>query len=454
MTRNMSYLLDFKEFNRGYVTFWGRANGGRITSKGTIHIDNLYFEDVYFVKELKFNLFSLPDENHILLRVPRKNNMYSVDIKNIVPQESLTCVVAKATLDESMLWHRRLGHINFKNINKFVKDNLVRDLPSESFENEQTCVACLKGKPHQASSTKDEILGILKKLITEIENLVDKKVKVIRSDNGTEFKNSVLNDFYAMKDECYFIGYSMHSKAFRVYNIRTKRVEENLHIEFLENKPIVVAAGPKWLFDIDMLTESMNYVLVIIGINSNDFVESSCDAKNKYDNGVNKDSRINAHEKSANSINDVNTVGPSINTSSTDFDIGSLNINTVSPTVSTTSPETTHANFLGDQPKGDMSNINTTYQVPSTLNTRIHKDHSLDLVIGDVQSGVMTRKLSKTTHEQGFITIVYEDKTHEDLNTCLFACFLSQIELTLKHYHGGDPPPLEIPDVTTFPKDN
>nr|GEY69216.1 hypothetical protein [Tanacetum cinerariifolium] len=108
--------------------------------------------------------------------------------------------------------------------------------------------------------------------------------------------------------------------------------------------------------------------------------QSSCAAKNKNDNGVNKDSGIDAHEKSANNINDVNTVGPSINTASTDFDTGSLNINNVSLTVSTASPEATHANFFGDQPEGDMSNINTTYQVPSTPNTRIHKDHSLDLI--------------------------------------------------------------------------
>nr|GEU85737.1 hypothetical protein [Tanacetum cinerariifolium] len=148
------------------------------------------------------------------------------------------------------------------------------------------------------------------------------------------------------------------------------------------------------------------------------------------DNGVNKDSGINAHEKSVNSINDVNTVGLSINTASTDFDTGSLNINTDSPTVSTASPEVTYADFLSDKLEEDMSNINTTYQVLSTLNTRIHKDHSLDLVIGDVQSGVMIRKMTKTTQEQGFITTVYKEKTHEDLNTCLFGYFLSQIEPT------------------------
>ncbi|GKE21910.1 hypothetical protein Tco_1433422 [Tanacetum coccineum] len=129
MIGNMSYLSNFKEFDGGYVTFGGGAKGGRITSKGTLKIGKLDFEDVYFVKELQFNLFSvsqmcnkknsvlftdtgcfvlspdfkLTDESQVLLKVSRKNNMYSVDMKNIVPKESLPCLVAKATLDESML---------------------------------------------------------------------------------------------------------------------------------------------------------------------------------------------------------------------------------------------------------------------------------------------------------------------------------------------------------------
>ncbi|GJU19629.1 ribonuclease H-like domain-containing protein [Tanacetum coccineum] len=179
MTGNIAHLSDFKDFDGGYVTFGGGAYGGRISGKGTIKTDNLDFDDVYFVKELKFNLFSvsqmcdkknyvlftdseclvlspnfkLPDENQILLKIPRQDNMYSFDMKNIVPKDGLTCLVAKATSEESMLWHRRLGHVNFKNINKLVKENLVRDLPLKRFENDQTCVACLKGKQHRASFT-------------------------------------------------------------------------------------------------------------------------------------------------------------------------------------------------------------------------------------------------------------------------------------------------------------
>ncbi|GKC59660.1 ribonuclease H-like domain-containing protein [Tanacetum coccineum] len=112
-----------------YVTFGGGAHDGRISGKGTLKTDSIDFED-------------LPGESQILLKIPRKDNMYSFDMKNIVPKETLTCLVAKTTSDESMLWHRRLGHINFKNINKLVKDNLVRGLPTKRFENEPN-LCCL-----------------------------------------------------------------------------------------------------------------------------------------------------------------------------------------------------------------------------------------------------------------------------------------------------------------------
>nr|GEZ76871.1 ribonuclease H-like domain-containing protein [Tanacetum cinerariifolium] len=124
MTRNMSYISDFEELNGRYVAFGGNPNGGNISGK---------------------------DENQVLLKVPRENNMYNVNLKNIVPSGDLTCLFAKAALDESNLWHRRLGHINFKTINKLVKGNLVRGLPSKVFENDHTCVACKKGKQHKAS---------------------------------------------------------------------------------------------------------------------------------------------------------------------------------------------------------------------------------------------------------------------------------------------------------------
>ncbi|GJS72180.1 putative ribonuclease H-like domain-containing protein [Tanacetum coccineum] len=330
MTGNMSYLSDFKKFDGGYVTFGGGAKGGKITSK-----ENL----------------KTADESQVLLTVPRKNNMYSVDMKNI------------------------------------------------------------------------------------------NRVLVVKPHNKTPYE-LFRGKFDGKSDEGFFIRYSLNSKDFRVYNIRTRKVEENLHIRLLEYKPIIAGNGTKWLFDIDVLTKSMNYVPVVTCTNSNDLVGTeesigtshsskearssqdnilmplrkdgslfdsssknanndephpSSDVEKKDDECVNKESGIDDQERPENNTQDVNTVGPSINTAST-------NVNT------------------------DMSNITTTYPVPSTPNTRIHKDHSLDHVIGDIQSGVLTRRITKTSNEQGFISDVYEGKTHEDLHTCLFACFLSQVE--------------------------
>ncbi|GJT99662.1 ribonuclease H-like domain-containing protein [Tanacetum coccineum] len=155
-----TYLTDYEEIDGGFIAFGGNSKGGKNTRKGKIRTDKLDFEDVYFVKELKFNLFSvlqmcdkknsvlftdiacvvlspdfkLTDESHVLLKVPRKDNMYIVDLKNVVPQEGLTCLFAKATPNKSNLWHRRLGHVNFKTMNKLVKGDLVTGLPSKLFE--------------------------------------------------------------------------------------------------------------------------------------------------------------------------------------------------------------------------------------------------------------------------------------------------------------------------------
>nr|GEW30835.1 hypothetical protein [Tanacetum cinerariifolium] len=108
ITGNMSYLSDFEEINGGYVAFGGNPKGGKISRKDT--------GCIVLSPEFK----SL-DENQVLLRVHRENNMYNVDLKNIVPSRDLTCLFAKETLYKSNLWHRRLSHINFKTMNKLVK---------------------------------------------------------------------------------------------------------------------------------------------------------------------------------------------------------------------------------------------------------------------------------------------------------------------------------------------
>ncbi|GKA56757.1 putative ribonuclease H-like domain-containing protein, partial [Tanacetum coccineum] len=603
MTCNMSYLTNFKEFDGGYVTFGGGAKGGRVTGKGTLKTGKLDFEDMYFVKELKFNLFSvsqmcdnkngvlfidtgcfdlssdfkLTDESQVLLKVPRKHNMYSVDMKNIVPKESLTCLVAKATLDESMLWHRRLGKQHRASCKSKVQNSITQplfmlhmDLFGLTFVcslmNKKYCLVVTDDYSRFTwvffLATKDETSGVLKSFITEIENLVDKKVKIIRCDNGTEFKNRVMSEFCEKKgikkefsiartpqqngvaerrnkilieaartiladsklpttfwaeaintacymqnrvlvvkphnktryelfrgikpalsfmrpfgchvfilntidhlgkfdgksDKGFFVGYSLSSKAFRVYNIRTRKVEEYMHVKFLENKPMITD-GPKWLFDIDSLTSLMNYVPVVAGTNSNDFAGTQAsidagtssketgssqnyifdtgkkddnDAGKKDDEKLSKEDGTGDHEWSEkeNSTNDVNTVGTNINTVSPPVNTVSLSSyqpqSEDSPLRKNDTYEATCDDFFGDE--ADISNITNSYTVLSTHVTRIHKDHSLDNVIGDVQSGVQTRKMTEPADEQGIISVVYEGKTHEDLHTCLYYYFLSQIK--------------------------
>ncbi|KAJ9544997.1 hypothetical protein OSB04_024704 [Centaurea solstitialis] len=223
MTGNRFILQDFKIFDGGDVAFGDNPKGGKIKGKG----------------------FKI-DESQILLRTPRKDNVYCLDLERIPSSQPLNCLFSKASHDESNLWHRRMCHMNFKNMNKLVKNNLVRGLPRKEFICNDNCVACLKGKQHKCShkskevnnissplqlihidlfgptnvmsigkksyclvivddfsrftwvyflKTKDETSGLIKSFVTRIENQANLKVKVIRSDNGTEFKNSDINSF-------------------------------------------------------------------------------------------------------------------------------------------------------------------------------------------------------------------------------------------------------------------
>ncbi|GJX21025.1 hypothetical protein Tco_0223702 [Tanacetum coccineum] len=89
---------------------------------------------------------------------------------------------------------------------------------------------------------------------------------------------------WVVADEGFFVGYSLNSKAFRVFNSRTRIMEENLHIRFSESTPNVVGSGPDWLFDIDALTRIMNYEPIVAGTQSNGFAgtkpsDNTCQAR-------------------------------------------------------------------------------------------------------------------------------------------------------------------------------
>nr|GEX44499.1 putative ribonuclease H-like domain-containing protein [Tanacetum cinerariifolium] len=149
----------------------------------------------------------LPDESQVLLRVLRKNNMYNVNLKNIVPSGDLTCLFKKETIDESNLWHRRLARINFKTINKLVKVNLVRGLPTKVFENDNTRVACKKGKQHRASYKTKPVSSIDQPLFrlhidlfgpTFVKRLNKKSYCLVITDDYSRFSWVF---FLATKDE-------------------------------------------------------------------------------------------------------------------------------------------------------------------------------------------------------------------------------------------------------------
>ncbi|GJY67145.1 ribonuclease H-like domain-containing protein [Tanacetum coccineum] len=147
MTGNKSFLTDYQEINGGFISFGGSSKGGKITGKGKIRTGKLDFEDVYFVKELKFNLFSVSQ---------------MCDKKN------------------SVLFHLEL--------NVFVSISYFKLLDETSNFSWVFFLA-----------TKDETPEILKNFITGIENQIDHKVKTIRCDNGIEFKNRIMNEFCEIK---------------------------------------------------------------------------------------------------------------------------------------------------------------------------------------------------------------------------------------------------------------
>ncbi|KAI3797394.1 hypothetical protein L1987_32650 [Smallanthus sonchifolius] len=349
---------------------------------------------------------SKPPPEKILLTAQRKDNLYVLDMNKITPFGSVSCFLSKASVDESSLWHRRLSHVNVKTIKKLVKGNLVRGIPDKEFQLDDHCIACLKGKQHKSSHrpktlnsndiplqllhmdlfgptnvmsmgkksyclvitddytrfswvyflrTKDETTEILKSFNLRVENQSNQKVKTIRCDQGTEFKNQTLNcfcenkgiqrqycaprtpqqngvaerrnrtliesarsmladsklpltfwaeavsttcyvqnrvlivkplnktpyelwfnrvpyigflkpfgypciilitssvlpKFGAKSDEGYFLGYSSQSKAYRVFNSRTRIFEESTNMECREHIPCEKGKGLDWLFDID-----------------------------------------------------------------------------------------------------------------------------------------------------------------------------------------------------------
>nr|GEU48276.1 putative reverse transcriptase, RNA-dependent DNA polymerase [Tanacetum cinerariifolium] len=425
MTGNISYLSEYEPFNGGYVSFGHER--GKITGKSSIKTGKLEFKNVYFMEELKYNLFSvsqiydnknsvlftdtkclvlrkdfkLVDDKHVLLRTPRQQNMYTIDLKNIVPHKNLSCLIAKASVDEIMLWHKRLGHLNFKTMNKLIRSNLVKGFPSKSFENDHSCVACLKGKQHKASFF---VVGA-------------------SSTNSSGIKEDV---HQSMK-------------------------EKESHLRF--------TALPNWFHEAQM--ETLNATALkddAIPVNN---------APQQEQQKVNKDKEV---PESSGNLNPTASIKVSINDS---FELASTStVETVVPTVSThvptdslSAPLVTSSvpriisrggssfpeplslgnamsfeNRLEDffrytsnavrlnEVEADLSNMETHIQVSPTPTLKIHKEHPKSQIIGPVDTRVQTKQKTKNVDEQSFIATIYQKANPDFLHHCLFSCFLSQEE--------------------------
>ncbi|GJY86641.1 retrovirus-related pol polyprotein from transposon TNT 1-94 [Tanacetum coccineum] len=179
-----------------------------------------------------------------------------------------------------------------------------------------------------------------------------------------------LSKFDGKANEGFFVGYSLNSKAFRVFNSRTRIVEKNLHIRFSENIPNAVGSGPDWLFDIDALTRTMNYEPIVA-------------------DNVNNTNNVNAA-----STNEVNAVG------------GKTSIKLPFDPNMSALEDYSIFDFSRDNEdvgaEADINNLDTTIQVSPIPTIRIHKDHPLNQVIRDFQSDTQTRRMSKNLEEHGF----------------------------------------------------
>nr|GEV60406.1 hypothetical protein [Tanacetum cinerariifolium] len=268
----------------------GSPKGGKISRKGKIRTGKLDFDDVYSVKELKFNIFpvsqicdkknsilftktgylvlspdfKLPDENQVLLKVPRQNNMYSFDLKNVVPLGGLTCL--------------------------FAKDNRV-----------------LVTKPH--NKTPYELL------ISRSPNIEFKKpfrcpVTILNTLDH-------LGKFDGKANEGFLVGYSVNSKAFR--SLQEIKLDADIEINAIAGK-----VGQEKSFN----HEYILLPFLPLSTQSSDDKDAG-DVPDKGDEGISKGSDIEDQENTNSSTQDVSTAEPSINTAITNINTGSLNINTV-----------------------------------------------------------------------------------------------------------------------------
>nr|GEV33118.1 hypothetical protein [Tanacetum cinerariifolium] len=405
MTGNKAYLTEYQDFNGGPVAFGG--NKGQISGKDT--------ECLVLSPD-----FKLPNENQVLLRVSRQNNMYSFNLENIVPSRGLSCLIAKATAEA---------------------------VSTTCFVLNRVLVTKRQNKtPYELITGKIPIISYIRPFGCHVTilNTIDH-----------------LGKFEEKSNEGFLLGYSLNRKAFMVYNLETKRVEENLHINFLENKPNVAGKGPNWLFDLDYLTDSMNYQAVTAENKANKTASpkeanNSAEAKNENekligDTGsktneepVDQEDQafleelasLRRQEKEADdaakslrkTFAKINTANTPINIASTPINTASLskNVNAGGPSYLDLSAYVnqddsqipslkdiykvpndeifTSASYDDEGAVADFTNLKSTVNVSPIPQSRIHSIHLTTKILGDPTSAVQIRsKVNKSSRAYAFV---------------------------------------------------
>nr|GEV91978.1 putative ribonuclease H-like domain-containing protein [Tanacetum cinerariifolium] len=265
ITGNKCYLTEYEDYDGGFVIL------------GMVKVE--------FLAKGKSKL--LLDESQVLLRVPRKDNIYNVDLKSVAPTGGLTCLFAKATIDESNLCVMN----QFCDMKEIKREFSVARTPQQNdvaerknrtlIEAARTMLVDSKFPTTfwaEAVNTACYVLNralVIKpynktpyELIRGRPPLID-FIKPFRCPVTILNTRDHLGKFDEKANEGFFVRYSVISKAMRVFNKRTRIVEETLNIRFLKNEPNVKGNRPDWLFDIDSLTISMNYVSVVTGNQTN-----------------------------------------------------------------------------------------------------------------------------------------------------------------------------------------
>nr|GEU33147.1 uncharacterized mitochondrial protein AtMg00810-like [Tanacetum cinerariifolium] len=338
--------------------------------------------------------------------------MYSFDLQNVVPSGYLTCLFAKASIEESNLWHMRLGYVNFKTMNKLVKGNLVSGLPLKIFNNDHSCVVCQKGKQHKATYKAKLVSSISQPLQmlhmdlfgpTSVMSINHEKYCLVVTDDFSRFSwvfflatkdetstQDNVDAGKAMSDQHYIVLplWSSISFTYKSSDDKPADYKPNDHTRSKTIEESVNKDDQAYRDELDRLMSQEK--------EASDAVDA---LRKEFEKGCMDQRRVTK----AGSINNFNTVSNLVNAAST------------SGTLSAGGPSSPHPDafihtntlLLVDQhdsqipdledtaklQKDDFNNMKSFTIVSPIPTHKVHIDHPKDQILGDPKSAVQTKEM-------------------------------------------------------------